>query len=895
MSFSLYLKRTDHLLRRWAEEPIGVAVPFLAFFAVWLPEQMPDMFAGMEFTWREGDPVHYALLRPFLFAVSATLLGLSAWFWTRAALTAQREHGELDKVRIARGRGNGHPDTPTVAEDRQRRRNGTSDHEDWSHDWAPRIALLAAGGITLLPILFFFFVNNEDGNLQVQLALDRSTLGLIGAQFLSFGLVGLLFFFVVNRTRFRWMGAFDAPTWMKRRRFTRVLAFAPFGWPFAVLSLACSVAALACVISRPDWVGLLDAPTAAIASLAFAIGPLVILLALFRGLVEGVFALVHWISHHGRMRAMIPGERHRVKRLSNALGTVAMLAWFLSPPWLTDDHPKHPVPLLAAEVVEPSGAGACQPSGPNGIGNAACRPDLETALRRWVDTRRGSGSTNERLPVVIVAAEGGASRAAAWLLSSMRMLDQQTNGEAGRHLFAISGVSGGSLGAISYVRLVAAHGDADGRLDWNKPEVRRALGALATRDLLSATISTYFLSDMFGSIVGPLWARSEVPDRNAVLEHSFDLLWQEQDGFRLREEPQETPVGLVELYVRLDATRAGHASLPHVILNGMDVSSGRRLLTSSIRTVANANDFPESRDFIKQVNRDIALSTAVTNSARFPFVSPAGSYRSVTEGKGYQIVDGGYFENYGARTASELASAIEKLNKSDPTLNVVPVIVIVSNDLDAYQQTQVDEHPGKSQNGTCKPLLGDLRPDGMQITVRCDEPATHRDCPEGSAGDGNTGPRARSSLVPQSLAPFLGLASTRSSHGRDALHIVKAEMCKAPEGTSDVPATRMIHIALPRPRSTADNNGRASSAPEQRVKQSAPMNWVLNPYACNFMMNVAPHDRFNVGQARKLAATLAAISRRDTSGISSPMKPIDCGLGGALSGQKGPEVIARFP
>jgi hypothetical protein len=101
MSFSRNLKRTDHLLRRWAEEPIGVAVPFLAFLAVWLPPQMPDMFAGMEAPlWKLQIST-----RPFLFALAAMTLGLSAWFWTRAALTAQREHGETDKARISRKKG----------------------------------------------------------------------------------------------------------------------------------------------------------------------------------------------------------------------------------------------------------------------------------------------------------------------------------------------------------------------------------------------------------------------------------------------------------------------------------------------------------------------------------------------------------------------------------------------------------------------------------------------------------------------------------------------------------------------------------------------------------------------------------------------------------------------
>jgi len=70
MSFTRTLKKTDYLMRRWAEEPIGVAVPFFAFLAVWLPPQMPDMFAGMDAPiWKLQ-----ASARPFLFAVAAMLL-----------------------------------------------------------------------------------------------------------------------------------------------------------------------------------------------------------------------------------------------------------------------------------------------------------------------------------------------------------------------------------------------------------------------------------------------------------------------------------------------------------------------------------------------------------------------------------------------------------------------------------------------------------------------------------------------------------------------------------------------------------------------------------------------------------------------------------------------------
>ena len=64
---------------------------------------------------------------------------------------------------------------------------------------------------------------------------------------------------------------------------------------------------------------------------------------------------------------------------------------------------------------------------------------------------------------------------------------------------------------------------------------------------------------------------------------------------------------------------------------------------------------------------DIRLSTAAHNSARFPIVSPAGEIRN----------DGGYFENYGALGAMELAQAIRAI---EPKL--APFVLVISNDPD---------------------------------------------------------------------------------------------------------------------------------------------------------------------------------------------------------------------
>ena len=82
-------------------------------------------------------------------------------------------------------------------------------------------------------------------------------------------------------------------------------------------------------------------------------------------------------------------------------------------------------------------------------------------------------------------------------------------------------------------------------------------------------------------------------------------------------------------------------------------------------------------NFPKQNLDDVRLSTAATNSARFPVISPPGAVRNAKHNVVDRIVDGGYIENYGAITAMELAVAI---NAVQPEL--APFVLIISNDPD---------------------------------------------------------------------------------------------------------------------------------------------------------------------------------------------------------------------
>ena len=236
---------------------------------------------------------------------------------------------------------------------------------------------------------------------------------------------------------------------------------------------------------------------------------------------------------------------------------------------------------------------------------------------------------------------------------------------------------------------------------------------------LEALMSGDFLTPVFAGLVfrdtlrflGPLgWS-----DRATLIEQS----WERHFRRSVKEQNPPSPRCLgnldcpfVTLRPRDDDGRVEW--LPLLLLNGASVSTGQRIVTSTIDPWYQSSGpclrpepegcplLDHAYDFHLLVgNRigatgwlawlrgllslggqtssgelnDIRLSTAAHNSARFPLVSPPGEVRNQVNNVIDRIVDGGYFENFGAQTALELANAMRAV---DPKL--VPFILIISND-----------------------------------------------------------------------------------------------------------------------------------------------------------------------------------------------------------------------
>jgi hypothetical protein len=299
-------------------------------------------------------------------------------------------------------------------------------------------------------------------------------------------------------------------------------------------------------------------------------------------------------------------------------------------------------------------------------------PDAASYFAGWVAGLEPGA--DGRIPVFIVAAEGGGIRAAYWTALVLGELQDQaalSGVDFARHLFAISGVSGGSLGAAAFAALVANRraglepkaGDgcpADATID--VATLRGRAERILQRDFLSPTVAVMLFPDLFQQFV-PF---GFLNDRATAIERSFERAWadcEEGDWFARSFEA---------LWSAQDALAP-----PLLFLNSTVVDTGQRLIAAPV-AIAEPT-FAEALDNRLVLGPEVPLSTAVHDSARFTYVSPAGTVRRRDAPTQWlRLVDGGYFENSGAVTATEILRLVQNAAAGRP--EVRPVVIHISND-----------------------------------------------------------------------------------------------------------------------------------------------------------------------------------------------------------------------
>lgn len=237
--------------------------------------------------------------------------------------------------------------------------------------------------------------------------------------------------------------------------------------------------------------------------------------------------------------------------------------------------------------------------------------------------------------VIVVAAAGGGIQSASWTSRVLCGLRSDFNpGGGGKanvfesNVLAISGVSGGSVGTMFYLRCLEADQGDQAPADWAQ---NSSLEAVAW-GLTHPDLWRIFL---------PLW--SSGADRGWALERSFmkSAQFKDPDALRLA-----------------DAHERPH--WPVLLLNSSDSQTGDPVVFTNSDFANHAPDptKPTKHDLhnfrdTAGTRRDVFLGTAARMSAAFPYVSPEARPDSLATRNGVHLGDGGYFDNSGVFALSE--------------------------------------------------------------------------------------------------------------------------------------------------------------------------------------------------------------------------------------------------
>ena len=328
-------------------------------------------------------------------------------------------------------------------------------------------------------------------------------------------------------------------------------------------------------------------------------------------------------------------------------------------------------------------------------GDARARPPVSVAFDRWFERLQSEqrAAPDGRYPVILVATEGGGIRAAYWTAAVLTSLTDTVPSFA-EHTFAISGVSGGALGSTVYEALLVRRGQlriALRELDYTpqigeQDSMRFAASRILSEDALAPTLAAMMQPDLVQRFVpAPLF-----PDRARALEGGWERAWR-----TVIARPDGTPDNLFAGGF-LAMMRGEEARLPSLFLNGTIVETGQRIIASNVRLDRDdgtGTELAEAADLFDAIGADVRVSTAVDNSTRFTYVGPAATLIRGSDGAASgsrvdcapgspceHVVDGGYFENSGSATISDI---LEVIARSRYASRVRPHVIFINFEMAA--------------------------------------------------------------------------------------------------------------------------------------------------------------------------------------------------------------------
>lgn len=281
------------------------------------------------------------------------------------------------------------------------------------------------------------------------------------------------------------------------------------------------------------------------------------------------------------------------------------------------------------------------------------------------------------VPVFFVLSQGGGLRASYWTALVLSEFEKHFPGFH-KNVFSLAGASGGSVGNVFFAAALQQAAQAKAM-----PYQQALLDAIG-QDYLSGVTTSFLYNDMLNRFVpDSLFG----PDRAAYLETDW------QQGFERVFHRNGLSQGLQDFY----QPYAGNTDnwMPLLISMGTLQEAGSRIITAPFASEAEV--FPDQYDVYSLMgcanagglSCDLRLSTVGLNSARFPYITPAGTLNEADNYKNkMHILDGGYYDNFAAQTTLDMLRYLysDKKRLQYKNKHFQPVILVISNDQALNQQ-----------------------------------------------------------------------------------------------------------------------------------------------------------------------------------------------------------------
>jgi hypothetical protein len=321
-------------------------------------------------------------------------------------------------------------------------------------------------------------------------------------------------------------------------------------------------------------------------------------------------------------------------------------------------------------------------------------PDFQEQFNSWLRGRKDLDEFKGRpYPVFIVTAEGGGITTAYYTALVLGAI-QDSNPAFAQHVFAISSVSGGSVGTAVYAGLNAKCQPTQIEKLPTEANLRNSAGPWQTS--ADKILRDDYLSPLLAALMYPDLVQRFLPfpvnswDRARSLEERLELSWTR--GASCTGEAVTGSDELSQPYYDFWKD-FDNGAVPAIYFNTTSVERGERMV---ITRMSSNDGFFDNVETLAQMNEtvDPPFSTAACLSARFPFITPAGYIRAA--GHKFRYVDGGYYENSGTDTANDILNALH-INQAQYNPQIMPIVIRIGFPLPAPRNAKGEENSADLQ------------------------------------------------------------------------------------------------------------------------------------------------------------------------------------------------------